>query len=526
MSIITAKNLQKSYGQTVVLGGVTFSLERGQKAALVGGNGAGKTTLLKIIAGVEAADAGNLTLAKNTRVAYFRQDLSPLGRQAVGAYLEQVAGAEVPAYRLETMLAGFGLESIALDRELESLSSGQKSKVALAGILLQEADLLLLDEPTNNLDLPALIWLEDFLQKTKAACLVVSHDRRFLDRVAEKIFELDWHDRTLKISGGTYSDYLARVLKQLASQKEAYRLQQEEIARLKDRASQKRDAATAGENWTGPSDKDKMLRGFKRDRSKSSARSARALERRVEQMDQVAKPAERDPFIITLSAERGAGVLDLDLKEVVTGYASGFQIGPLTLEIPFGRRLGIMGLNGAGKSTLLETLTGDLAPLAGRLVRGSGVRVGNLKQEHENLPREESLLQFLKVKAGLNHSAGYNQLGKFGFSEAQAKQPIEILSPGGRARLLLALFSAQGVNVLVLDEPTNHLDLEALAALEETLEHYQGTVVIVSHDRYFLERARLDELYLLADGQLELIPDYQTYITQAEERAKKLLKFF
>jgi ATPase subunit of ABC transporter with duplicated ATPase domains len=524
MSLVTAKNLRKSYGQLVVLDGVSFALERGQKVALVGGNGTGKTTLLKMIAGAEETEVGSLTLAKNARVAYFQQDLSLLPNQSIAAYLQEAAGADIPPHRMEAMLAGFGLESLALERDLATLSSGQKSKVALAGILLQEADLLLLDEPTNNLDLPALIWLEDFLQKTKAACLVVSHDRRFLDRVAEKIFELDWHDRTLKISGGTYSDYLARALKQLASQKEAYRLQQEEIARLKDRASQKRDAATAGENWTGPSDKDKMLRGFKRDRSKSSARSARALERRVEQMERVDLPAEREPFAIPLEAALGAGVLDIDLVEVLAGYGSEFRVGPLTLELPFGRRVGIMGLNGAGKSTLLKTLTGDLPLRGGQLNRGAGVRVGNLMQEHESLPREESLLQFLKVKAGIDHSEGYNQLGKFGFSEAQATQAISILSPGGRARLLLALFAAQGVNVLILDEPTNHLDLEALAALEETLELYRGTVVVVSHDRYFLEKARLDELYVLAEGQLSLIADFQTYVTAAEERARKLLK--
>lgn len=241
-------------------------------------------------------------------------------------------------------------------------------------------------------------------------------------------------------------------------------------------------------------------------------------------MEKVEKPIERNPFEIPLKAEVGPGTLDIRLADVVTGYPDGFTIGPISLEVRYGNRVGTMGLNGAGKSTLLKTITGQLAIRSGVIEIGSGVRIGNLMQEHESLPRDQILLEFLRERLGFKDNEVYNQLVKFGFDQGQAKQSIGTLSPGGRARLLLALFSAQSVNVLVLDEPTNHLDIEALEALEETIESYQGTILLVSHDRYFLEKARLDFTYTLSDGVLARIPDYKTYVAQAEERALRLLK--
>jgi ATP-binding cassette subfamily F protein 3 len=468
MSIVKTKKIKKSYGSLAVLKDISFSLERGQKAALVGLNGTGKTTLLRIIAGLEEADSGKLELAKGTRIGYLPQD--------------------------------FNSDSV--------LSSGQKTKAALLKILEQGADLLLLDEPTNNLDLPSLVWLENFLQQSEAAGIVVSHDRRFLDRVVNKILEIDWRTKELTITNGTYSDYLKRAVKALARQKADYRLQQEEIERLTARAREKRQEAESGRSWQGQSDSDKLLRGFKRDRAKSSARTAKAMMTRIEHLEKVEKPAEREPLTIKLAADTRAGVRDIYLKDLIVGYDN-FRLSPVSLDLLYGKRIGIVGLNGAGKSALLKTLTGALAPISGKVEIGAGVRIGNMMQEHESLPREEAVLEFLKTKANLTETAAYHQLVKFGFQPDQVKQIIGELSRGARARLLLAYFSVLAVNVLVLDEPTNHLDLEALAALEETLSTYTGTVILVSHDRYFLGQARLDDIYVLADGKLTLMPDDQ-----------------
>ncbi len=556
--MIKAKNLHKNYGSLTVLSNISFSLERGQEAALVGNNGTGKTTLLRILAGLEEIDAGTLEIAQNTCIGYLPQDTSLSGNEKISTYLRRITGIDVLEKKLEElsnslndhtktkqyvdvqekydhldgyafdrrmdiMLSGFGLESVGLEHKLSDLSSGQKSKVALMGILLKGVDLLLLDEPTNNLDLPALIWLEDFLRKTDVACIVVSHDRRFLDHVVKKIFEIDWRTHALTVTGGTYSNYLEMVAKRTTRQKENYQIQQEEIGRLNDSAQEKRTDADRGSRWTG-TDNDKFLQGFKRNRASKSSRVAKAIEKRVEQMEKVERPIERDPFEISLEAESGFGTLDIRLIDVVAGYSNGFKIGPVSFEIRYGSRVGIMGLNGTGKSTLLKTVTGQLLPLSGEIEIGSSVRIGNMMQEHETLPRDITPLQLLMERAHLSQQDSYAKLSKFSLDERQVALPVSTLSPGGRARLLLALFSAQSVNTLILDEPTNHLDLEALEALEETLKTYQGTILLVSHDRYFLEKALLGTTYVLSEGTLTRIPDYKVYVASAEERAQKLLK--
>lgn len=556
--MIKAQKIQKSYGSLLVLSDVSFSLGRGQKVALVGRNGTGKTTLLKIIAGLEDPDSGKIIIARDVCIGYLPQNPIFLGNESIMDYLRQVSDIDVLEKEMETLsvdlsnpenaksydkvqskyehlggysfvhkaevvLSGFGFDDVPLDRPMSNLSSGQKSKVVLAGILLKGVDLLLLDEPTNNLDLPALIWLEDFLEKSEASCIIVSHDRRFLDRVARKIFELDWHTHTLTVTGGAYSDYLEMVAKRTAGQKEEYRIQQEEIERLSERARAKKADATKGSHWTG-NDSDKFLRGFKRDRAGKSSKVAKAIEKRIEQMDKIEKPVERKPFEISLEAEADSSALDVRLTDVVAGYPGTFSIGPLSLEVRYSDRVGIMGLNGTGKSTLLKTITGQIAPLSGKVEIGSGIKIGNMMQEHETLPRERTLLEFIAERVSFNRQDSYAKLSKFGFDERQAGLPISTLSPGGRARLLLALFSAQSVNMLVLDEPTNHLDLEAMEALEETLKTYLGTILLVSHDRYFIEKAFINTTYVLSGGILTRIPDYKTYVESAEKRARKLLK--
>ncbi len=557
--MIKAQKLQKSYGSLVVLSDISFSLARGQKVALVGHNGTGKTTLLKIVAGLESQDSGKINVTKGACVGYLPQDTNLSGDESIVDYLRRISGIDVLEKEIENLsvdlgdpqkikrygevrsqyehlggysfvhragviLSGFGLDGVGLDRPLSDLSSGQKSKVILSGILLKGVDLLLLDEPTNNLDLPALIWLEDFLQKSEASCIIVSHDRRFLDRVVRKIFELDWRTHTITISGGTYSDYLEMVAKRIAGQKEEYRLQQEEIERLNERVRRKKAEATRGSHWT-PSDNDKFLRGFKRERAGKSSKAAKAIEKRVEQMDKIERPVERKPLEIPIEANIDSGTLDIRLSDVVAGYpGDGFSIGPLSFGVRYRNRVGIMGLNGTGKSTLLKTITGQIAPLSGKVEIGSGVKIGNMMQEHETLPRERIVIEFFSEQTHFSHQDSYSKLSKFGFDERQVRLTIGTLSPGGRARFLLALFSARSVNTLVLDEPTNHLDLEALGALEEAVKVYQGTILLVSHDRYFLEKASLDTTYVLSDGVLVKIPDYKTYVKSAEDKAGKLLK--
>ncbi len=556
--MLQAKNIEKSYGPLNVLNDVSFSLARGAKVTLVGGNGSGKTTLLRILAGLETPDHGTVGFAEGSCLGYLPQDTSLTTDESITTYVRAATGIEklehemerladqldnpekISLYgsvqdryahlggydfdrKLKVMLDGFAMGTVEPSQSVGELSSGQKTKVALIAILLKGVDILLLDEPTNNLDLPALIWLEDFLKKSPAACLIVSHDRRFLDRIARKTLILDTRTHTLSTHTGTYSEYVASVAKNTIRQHEEYEQQQKEIGRLEHQAREKRSASARGERFAG-SDNDKFLRGFNRDRAGASAHVAKTIEKRIERIEKVEKPFEREPLKIQLTAEKNPGVRDIELVNVLAGYQNGFRIGPLSLSISYAERIAILGLNGSGKSTLLKALTGELSPLGGQVDIGSGIRLGNLMQEHQNLDREKRPIDAVVEKTSLSEQLARAQLAKFGLSDNQATSPISALSPGSRARLILSVFAAQSVNALILDEPTNHLDLEALEALEEALETYAGTVILVSHDRDFLEKTALNATYLLEGGALTRIPDYKAYIREAEEKARKLLK--
>ena len=541
---IKADKIHKEYGTITVLKDISFSLERGQKAGLIGYNGTGKTTLLKILAGLVEPDAGEVTVRKGAVIGYMPQDTSLVSDETIRDYVRRVSGmatleeqmeksSEAMAeyerrdgytfyHRLDVMLAGFGLTDVSSDRPINSLSSGQKSKVFMAGVLLSDPNILLLDEPTNNLDLPALIWLEDFLQRSDATCIIVSHDRLFLDRIVRKIFEIDWHIRTLNITSGRYSDYLMRKEKELARQWRDYEAQQKEIKRLEEQARKKKQEALSGSRYMG-TDNDKFLRGFKRDRAGKSGKQAKAIEKRIEQMEVVEKPVERDVFRIHLRPTKPEGTRDITLNDVVAGYTDdGFKVGPVSLSIPYGSRVVFLGLNGTGKTTLLRTISGELPALKGKVSRGNALVIGNLTQEHDNLPREESIKDFLTRRSGISVQDAYALAIKFGFKAAEIDKTIAALSPGGRARLLFALFSALSANALILDEPTNHLDLEALEALEEAVAHYEGTIIVVSHDRRFLEKFRPTDTYVLSEGKLLRQESFEAYVANAERQAKRL----
>jgi len=545
---IKADNIHKAYGTTTVLEDISFSLEKRQRAGLIGYNGTGKTTLLKILAGLVEPDGGKVTVRKGAVIGYMPQDTSLVSNETIRDYVRRVSGMatleeqmeKLPEamteyerrdgytfyHRLDVTRAGFGLADVSSDRPINSLSSGQKSKVFMAGVLLSDPDVLLLDEPTNNLDLPALIWLEDFLQRSDAACIIVSHDRLFLDRLVRKIFEIDWHTRTLNITSGRYSDYLVRKEKELARQWREYEAQQEEIKRLEEQARKKKQEALSGSRYMG-TDSDKFLRGFKRDRAAKSGKRAKAIEKRIEQMEIVEKPVERDVFRIHLRPTKPEGTQDITLTNVVAGYAdNGFKVGPISLTIPYGSRVVILGLNGTGKTTLLRTISGELPALDGKILRGNALVVGNFTQEHDNLPRGESIKDFLTRRAGIAVQDAYALAVKFSFKAAEIDKEIAILSPGGRARLLFALFSALSANVLILDEPTNHLDLEALEALEEAVAHYKGTIVLVSHDRCLLEKFRPTDTFVLSNGKLVRQESLETYVANAEREAKRSASMF
>ncbi len=537
---------------------VSFVLGKNQKAALVGLNGVGKSTLLKIIAGNEKADSGVVEIVREARVGYLSQEIIFEKEETIQGYLKKISGLdkiesrmkEIESkltdpklleeygnlqseftrlegysfdHRAKMILEGFGLKDIDSNRSLSELSGGQKSKVALAGILLKGFDILLLDEPTNNLDLPALIWLEQYINKITASCLIISHDRRFLDNTVSKVFEIDWHSRKINSYTGGYSDYIKYKEKEFMRQVQAYELQQEEMQKLTKATRDYKEWAKQGARQT-TSDNDKFIRGFRREQSAKLAGRGKAIEKRLEQMDKLELPEERPPLVIPLEANDSEAGHTILLDNVVMNYDSGFRLGPINLEIAYGDRVGILGTNGSGKSSLLKVITGYRKPASGAINIGSSLIIGDLMQEHENMPKGDALVEFLKSKTKINEEECYRLLTKFGFEPAEIRKKIGDLSPGGRARLLLSLFSVLSVNVLILDEPTNHLDLEAVTALEEMLKTYTGTIIIVSHDRYFLGKARLNRTYVMDEGSLDPVLDYEAYASSVVRSAKVILK--
>lgn len=517
--------LSKYYGAQTVLDKISFNLERGNKVALTGFNGSGKTTLLNILAGTESYSNGTLQVRDDITIGFVPQDPSGHSSVLVRDVLAEAAQTLNDAFwrRADIMLAGFMLPTEVKDRRLGELSSGQKTKVFLAQVLLKDVDLLLLDEPTNNLDLPALIWLEDYLKTVDAACIIVSHDRAFLDAVTNKVFEIDWFHHTLHVSHARYSDYILERQREHNRLLHEHELQQEELKRLKTLAVYKQERGRAGSKWKS-NDNDKMLHGFKQNRAGKSFKDAKVTYGRIKRMEFTDKPQERRSLQIALDDVHDEGPRDIVLKDVVCGYDDGFTIGPVSFDIPFGKKICIVGPNGTGKSTILKTITGTLAPRSGERSVASGVRFGNFMQEHELLPKEKTLLSFFKDHLNAPRELVHNHLVQFGFSEAAITGPIKRLSPGGRARLLFAYFAAMRVNVLILDEPTNHLDMEAEAALEESLKQFAGTVITVSHDRRFVESIPFDSYYVTSEDGVARVENIDAYVATMEQRAKKLLR--
>lgn len=517
-------SLKKIFVNDPIFKDISFTLDTGEKAALVGMNGTGKTTLLRMIAGLEETEWGKIEMPKNTVIGYVPQDVSLEGGKTIETYVKESLGdTATDTFKIEAFLSGFGMHDLDFKRTLSSLSSGQKTKLALIVLLLKNPDIILLDEPTNNLDLPSLIWLEDYLKKTPLSAIIVSHDRTFLDHITTKILEIDWKTKTLTETGGSYSSYLAHNRQKIENTKVAYRLQQKDITRLYEEADKKREQGMKGSKCEAP-DNDKLARDFNRDKAGDSLKRAKVIEKRIEQMEKIEKPTEREPLEIPLVAPKHSGTLNITLENTFVGYPPHFSMGPISLDIPYGKRIALLGLNGSGKSTILKTLTGRLAPLQGKVHVGSGIKIGNMMQEHESLPKDMTLLAYLEEKGGLSKTKAYEILIRFGFASEQAETMIGILSPGSRARLLIAYFGAIGANTLLLDEPTNHLDMEAVDALEEALSTYTGSVILVSHDRSFIQHANIDSFYLIEEGTISRIPDYQQYLDDAEKRAEKLVR--
>jgi ATPase subunit of ABC transporter with duplicated ATPase domains len=454
---LAATNITKSYGADVVLDDISVVVPPRARIGVVGPNGSGKTTLLRVLAGLDPPDSGCVERRPPTlTVSYVPQE---------GDLRE-----EVPDWRLRKAAARVGL-----DPDLrQPLSGGQLARANLAALLAAEPDVILLDEPTNNLDFDGLELLERFVAETPSALVVVSHDRAFLEHSVKRIVEFEAETRTVREFAGSWDEY--ERLRGLARKREeeAYARYVGEREHFTGLLHERRGQARSGGRMAN-------RRGTQALKSK-----VRAAERRLERLERIDKPWRPWGLQLELPSTR-AGDVVVRLSGAVVERGD-FRLGPIDLELRHGDRLALVGPNGSGKTTLLRALLGELPLTRGDRRLGAGVRIGELEQHRSELAGPASLLETYCERSGLPAGEARTLLAKFALGAEDVLRPSASLSPGERTRAGLALLSAQGVNALVLDEPTNHLDLEAIEELEAALDGYEGTIVLVSHDRRLLER--------------------------------------
>jgi len=533
--MLRVQHLGKYFADVPILRDVSFTLAPGERAGIVGANGCGKTTLLRILAGHETADQGTVWIDPSATVGYMRQgllqeepatlgdvlgpgaaavgaqevlheagaalsaaphDAMALARYTAAALAFDAAGGYEALDRVEEVLHGLGLRAFEPSRALDTLSGGQKTRLALAAILLDRPNLLLLDEPTNHLDGEGMVWLETFLAHYEGTVLFVSHDRAFLDAAATSILELDGVSHAITAYPGGYGDYIRAREERLADQWERYRLQERERARVEaDIRRVKEQARTVdGRNQTHYQCQglDRFAKGGALVRAGKVARKAkvreRKLERTLESADRVEKPVAGWQVKLDFPPVQGGAREVLSLERLSKSFDGYRVLDGVDLVVRHGERVAITGPNGCGKSTLLKIVAGALLPDGGTARLGSGVRIGYYSQEQETLDPSITPLEMVRALRPIGETEARTLLHGYLFSGDMVFTPICRLSYGERARLALARLILSESTLLLLDEPTNHLDIPSRERFEAALATFGGSVIVILHDRYAIRR--------------------------------------
>jgi ATP-binding cassette subfamily F protein 3 len=523
--MLTAHHLSKSYNLNTILTDISFSINTGERLGLIGPNGCGKTTLLRILAGEEDPDSGQVsTTPSNLRLGYLPQGFEPAPYLTVKQLLgEAAASPEIleaeltrlatslaanpqdpelqraynsvlyrlespsPVFRLAAILAALGLDDIPSDQFAITLSGGQKTRLSLALVLLSDPELLLLDEPTNHLDIEMLEWLEEWLKEFCGAALIVSHDRTFLERTVTRILDINPESHGLRAYEGTYTDYLEQVMSERQKQRGIYRDQVVEIRRLRqDIARTKEHARNVEVNTTS---REPGVRRYAKKVARKAKSREKKLERFIESDERVEKPKAGWQMKLEFEQPNHLGKQVLILEDLSVGYPGHAPLlTDINLQMQAGQRIAFTGPNGSGKTTLLRVIAGQLSPLSGRARLGANVKLGYMSQEQEILDPKKNAVETIQSVAPFNQTETRNFLHYYLFSGDDPLRPTRDLSYGERSRLMLARLVAQGCNFLLLDEPINHLDIPSREHFEHALAGFEGTVLAVVHDRYFIQR--------------------------------------
>jgi ATP-binding cassette subfamily F protein 3 len=539
--MLTIHQISKSFGVDSLLDSVTFHLNPGERAGLVGPNGSGKTTLLRIIAGLDRPDSGSVRFnPPDLRVGYLAQGLAPgpddtlasfLARatgdpQALTAEVEQLAArlarspddasaqqlydlalarltaAHENQSRTPAVMAALGLDRFSPKSPAAALSGGQKTRLGLAGVLLGDPHLLLLDEPTNHLDIEMLQWLEDWLSQFRGGVLLVSHDRAFLDAACDRILELDPATRAVQEYPGNYTDYIEQKIAERERHWSRWRDQEAEVRRMKQDIARTREQALGVERSTTP--RQPGVRRYAKKVARKALSREKKLGRYLESDERVEKPRSDWQMKLDFGQAPGGSRDVLVLEQLSVGYGAQTLLAGLDARLRFGARAVLTGPNGSGKTTLLRTIAGLLPPQAGRVRLGASVRAGYMAQEHEGLNPHLNAVETIRgLAASMSDTDVRTFLHLFLFGGDDVFTPVGALSYGERARLLLAGLVARGCNFLLLDEPINHLDIPSRARFEEALNAFEGTILTVVHDRYFIATFA-SEVWQLEDGRLTI----------------------
>ncbi|WP_338780494.1 ABC-F type ribosomal protection protein [Metabacillus sp. FJAT-52054] len=512
MIICSGQNISKSFGGHMLFENVSFEIHENDRIGLVGRNGTGKTTIFKLVKGIEDPDGGVISIRRGTKTGYLAQiPKSKQGETAEGmlrrAFTELLAikeqmtilekeMASANSFDLDRKLTQYGslqeqfergggyeadakLNKVAaglrikelLNQPFHSLSGGEKTKVGLGLILLQEPELLLLDEPTNHLDIHAVEWLEQFLKEYKGTVVLISHDRQFLDETSTKIMDLD--EGEITVYPGNYSKFIDEKQKRLLNEFQAYQEQQKKIRKMKEAIKQLKEWA----NQANPP-------------SESLHKRARNMERALERMEKLKRPVlEHRKMGLQFEGSERSGKRAITIEGAAKEFSGNKLFSEVNLEILYRDRLAIVGENGSGKSTLIRMILGEVKPDCGIARLGSSVKAGYLAQQLISAAEGEmTVIQYFREGLSMIEEDARHTLAKFLFYGASVFKKMENTSGGERMRIQLAKLMQKDINLLILDEPTNHLDIESREVLEDAIEQFDGTVLAVSHDRYFLEK--------------------------------------
>lgn len=532
MIILSAQHIAKSFGVNAVLRDVSLTVQQGDRIGLVGVNGCGKSTLMRILAGLDAQDGGEISLVRGLRVGYLAQQNMVTSGETVWNELqkvyEQVFAMEKKLRELEDEMAhahtdvqrfaqlsadydrltqrfeeadgyswksmvsgvlnGLGFKPAQYDQCVDSLSGGEQTRLCLARLLLQKPDLLLLDEPTNHLDMETLQWLENYLAAYKGSVLVISHDRYFLDHVCTGIVEILMGSS--EQYNGNYTRYIAQRQERFESRMRAYEIQQKEIER--------QQAIIA------------RYRMFNREKS---IRAAESREKALDRMEKLEKPVDERAIRFSFEARRRTGEDVLQLTEISKSFGEKHLFHDLTLRVRAGDRVALIGPNGVGKSTLIKIIVGEEQPDTGFIRYGSNVDIGYYDQHQSTLHADKTALDEIWDRfPQMEQSNVRGALGMFLFTGDDVFKPIHTLSGGEKGRVALTALMLRKDNLLLLDEPTNHLDMDSREVLEDALTDFGGTIITVSHDRYFINRIANRIIEMQPDGVTEYIGNYDDYI--------------